>query len=289
MPRTIAIVRAGDASLHMSWASQPRNFDVGVSYFGQDADRRFEEADYVDRTSGGKWEGLYRFFERFPAILQTYDYFWLPDDDISATAADVEALSRTAQQYRLHALQPSLDVNSYYAHLITLSHPGFALRYTNFVETMVPMISRPVLQAMLPLFREARFGFGFDYLFAQYAFDLAGDPQRMAAVVDTVTVEHTRPVGGALHSYASKAGGRSAIDELTDFMAYVREEKRARIGGVAVPRIRTLLGIRPDGTPVDGMRLANGLASTLLRHHHNRRHPISAAAAARHALKSLMN
>ena len=41
---TLAIVRCGDASLHHSWSGEGRRFDIGISYFGDDAARVFPEA-----------------------------------------------------------------------------------------------------------------------------------------------------------------------------------------------------------------------------------------------------
>lgn len=64
-PRGLAVVRCGDSSLHRNWVMGRRHFDVGVSYYGSDSAAEFPEADYVHRCKGGKWDGLFLFFEQF--------------------------------------------------------------------------------------------------------------------------------------------------------------------------------------------------------------------------------
>ena len=155
-PRLLAVVRCGDKSLHAQWATPSPLFDVAVSYFGPDAERPFPEAAYVHRGVGGKWDGLYAFFQAFPETVGRYDYYWFPDDDIAASAADVEAMIRAGERYALDLFQPSLDRASYFSHLITLNHPSFALRYTNFVEIMVPVLSARLLAKALPTMAVAK-------------------------------------------------------------------------------------------------------------------------------------
>ena len=74
----LAIVRCGDSSLHPSWATSSRAFDVGISYFGDNAEEHFPEADYVHRSKGGKWDGIYKFFKQFPKQRNDMTIFGCP-------------------------------------------------------------------------------------------------------------------------------------------------------------------------------------------------------------------
>lgn len=288
MKKTLAVVRCGDSSLHHTWMSPERNFDVGLSYFGQHPADKFQGADFIHMAVGGKWEGIYQFFEAHPEFIEAYDYFWFPDDDIMTSCSAINTIIEIAERYDLKAFQPALDSNSYYAHPITLNHRSFILRYTNFIETMVPFIDRDILKRMLPLFKKARFGFGFDYIFSQYANGSGGKAQTKAAIIDAITVQHTRPVGGALHSFAEKAGGRSAVEELSEFMAYVDEEKNSKIAGIKVPRTTVRSAITQNGSYIHGTRLAVRIGLDIAFHHRNRRAPVSKSLAFRHALKSIL-
>ena len=286
--RLLAVVRCGDKSLHRDWATGSRAFDVAVSYFGADAERTFPEAAYVHRAVGGKWDGLHAFFEAYPEAARAYDYFWFPDDDISATAADVEALIAAGDRHALDLFQPSLDHASYYSHLITLNHPSFALRTTNFVEIMVPVLSRRLLALALPTMAATRSGFGLDFLWPQLADGLApGNRGRGVAVVDAVRVRHTRPVGGSLHAFMKKTGGRSSADELSEAVGGVaRAGRGSQINGVATPRIAIVAGVLKNGRTVTGLPLSAAVALDLLVRGRNKVQALAPLPVVRHALKA---
>jgi hypothetical protein len=201
----LVIVRAGDSSLHPLWIADAHpEWDLAVSYFGDDDEKSFNEAAFAHRFKGGKWDGLHAFFVANPNVLARYQYFWLPDDDIRADATTITALFRAMEKYRLELAQPALTIDSYFQTPITLANRLFALRYTTMVEIMVPVLDRKLLAAMLPHFAETRTGFGLDYFWHR----LTSDPQRKAAILDEITVTHTRPIGIVL----AGAMGRIGVD-----------------------------------------------------------------------------
>ena len=285
-PRLLAIVRCGDKSLHREWAGPSPMFDVAVSYFGGDAAQEFPEARYVHRAVGGKWDGLYAFFQAFPETIGAYDYYWFPDDDISASAADVEAMVHAGDRFGLDLFQPSLDRSSYFSHLITLNHPSFALRYTNFVEIMVPVLSRRLFEKALPTMAETKSGFGLDFLWPQLAGDFDSGSARRVAVVDEVRVRHTRPVGGSLHAFMKKTGGRSSADELASAVSSRDLRRRSQINGIATPRIQIVAGVTRSGRSISGLRLMGRVALDLLVRGRNRVQVPAPLPVVRHALKA---
>lgn len=231
--RMLAVVRCGDTSLHTTWSTADRKFDVAVSYFGGDGGRSFSEARFVHRRKGGKWDGLFHFFKEFPQVLDEYDYFWLPDDDVASSAADVNRFFEIALEYGLDLCQPTLSWDSDYSHLITVHNSNFLLRYTNFVEIMLPLLSRELMKRSLPRMEHTLSGFGLDMVWPTWT----SNPRRCVAIVDAVQMRHARKRDdGELRKTISKTG-TSNVEELRKEMANNQLGGGSQIEGMSVPRI----------------------------------------------------
>lgn len=228
--RNLVVLRCGDQSLHPGWSSPNRNWDLATSYFGSQDDKLFPEANFTHRFKGGKWNGIYAFFQAHPETIEQYDFFWLPDDDIEATCQCIETMFQTARTYEFELAQPSLARGSYLSHLLTLNNPCFIYRRVNFIELMVPVLSRELLIKTLPLFESTRTGFGMDYFWHRFT----SDPTKNVAILDNVTVTHTRPVGGALHKMLRAEGLDPAQQELVTFLERYGdpEPSEAILGGL---------------------------------------------------------
>ena len=213
-PKCLVVVRCGDNSLHDQWLGADRVWDLAVSYFGSNATRHFDHATFVHRYQGGKWDGLADFFREYSWCLESYDLFWLPDDDIAANCDGINRLFTAAQQLGLELAQPSLAPGSYLSHLVSLRNPFFEYRHTNMVEIMVPLLDRRLLNTVLPLFARTKSGFGLDYLWHRYT----SDPRTRVAIIDSVEVTHTRPVGGPLRTLLA-AGQETAYQEQERLLA----------------------------------------------------------------------
>jgi hypothetical protein len=246
--KNLVIVRAGSNSLHRRWLELPhaeRGYDLVVSYYDEEAFSAFEATEGVSAilVKGGKWDGLFQTLAGLD--IEAYDYFWLPDDDIDAAAADVNAIFDLCRSNGLAVAQPALTRESYFSHFIFSQCPGFRLRFTNYVEIMAPCLGRDILLRALPFFRDTMSGFGLDYIWCRWPESGAF----RAAILDTVAVHHTRPVGKVLKS-AIAASGRpaSTVEEqrLKDLFALTRR---------TVPL--SFAGILDNGEPVVG-RIAMG-------------------------------
>ncbi|MFC5384853.1 DUF707 domain-containing protein [Aquamicrobium segne] len=244
MKRTnLVVVRAGGNSLHGRWLELPyaqRHYDLVVSYYDEAAFDAFQSAEGVTAVlvKGGKWDGLFRTLKEFD--LDGYDYVWLPDDDIAIAATDVNAIFDLCRENGLALAQPALSRESYFSHFIFSQCPGFRLRYTNYIEIMAPCLSHAVLLRALPFFRDTMSGFGLDYIWCRWAESGAF----RAAILDTVTMHHTRPVGRVLKAAMAKSGRPAAKAEeqqLRDIFALDRR---------IVPIV--FAGILQNGDPVFG-------------------------------------
>lgn len=189
--RFLVVVRAGEASLHRKWLEgQDRNWDLVVSWYGDTPYRPIAD-EIVIPIKGGKGDGLVATFAALPELIGRYEYFWLPDDDIDTDCATICTLFDIASRESLKICQPALTHDSYHSYLHTLVSPSFQLRYTSFVEVMVPCIARDHLIRVLPYFERNPSCFGVDRIWTR----LDPDNHYRAAIIDVAVVRHTRPVG----------------------------------------------------------------------------------------------
>ena len=201
--RSLVVVRAGDQSLHPQWTSDPaaRVWDLVVSYFGNDPVRFRGAGENRIDDKGQKYPGLLALLTR-EDFWRGYDYIWLPDDDLAAEQSAIDNLFDSMARLDLALAQPALSWTSYFSHLVTLSHPSFRLRMTNFIEIMAPCFHRPFLETCLPTFGENMSGWGLDWVWPRM---LRPSPHR-CAIIDHVVVTHTRPVGGPNYDPLRAAG-----------------------------------------------------------------------------------
>jgi hypothetical protein len=212
--RFLVVVRAGDRSLHPHWTSAlaTRDWDLVVSYFGDDPDRFRGTGETRVDDKGFKWQGLHALLTR-DDFWRRYDYIWFPDDDLAADQATISALFDHVAELKLAVAQPALSWTSFYSFPATVRHPSFRARWTDFVEVMAVCFERGFLEACLPTFRESLSGWGLDRVWPHRL----GAATRRSAIIDAVTVTHTRPVGGPVYGKL-KDRGVNARDEARDLL-----------------------------------------------------------------------
>jgi hypothetical protein len=212
--RNLVIVRAGDTSLHEQWLAgdAERNWDLIVNYFGDDPQRyRKDDVQRID-SKGPKWPALHVLIQKLGQDVFCYDRVWLPDDDLSATKTGINSLFDIIDKHALALAQPALTPDSHLGHLITLHNRSFHLRFTNFVEIMAPCFNHDFLKQMLPSFNENLSGWGLDFLWPTKISDWT-----RIAIIDAVSVRHTRPVGGPNYRHLV-SGGKDPRQELQDLL-----------------------------------------------------------------------
>jgi hypothetical protein len=212
--RFLVIVRAGEKSLHREWlAGESRNWDLLVSWYGNDVYRQTSNETVVN-VKGGSGDGIFNTFKAMPGLIDRYDYFWLPDDDIAADCQTINRLFEIASEEELPLCQPALSLNSYFSWFHLLQSKSFRLRYTSFVEVMVPCLSRDRLLEVLPYYENNPSLFGLDMVWAR----LEKNNKFRAAIIDEIAVCHTRPVGVYLRQNA-EFGDRDFLLDLKKLLA----------------------------------------------------------------------
>ncbi|MFN7136575.1 MAG: DUF707 domain-containing protein [Thermomonas sp.] len=237
--RNLVIVRAGDNSVHPGWLAGPgRSFDLFVSYFGNQPGRYAEQAEYHEDRKGMKWPVLGELLQAHPELVERYEHFWLPDDDLVADTATIDRMFDFARAYRLALAQPALTRNSYYTWPLLLQDARYQLRFTRFVEVMAPVFDRDALRICLPTFTESTSGWGLDSLWPRL---LAARGEQAIAIIDAAAVYHSRPVGGG-ELYKS-TGFKAALVDEDRVMAKYGLDRRALVearyfsGGVRQVRL----------------------------------------------------
>lgn len=187
--KNAVFVPVGKDSLHRQLLKGDADFDLHLLIYDGSYNKFCNDSDFVACDAGYKMDMTYRYLHRHPELFEKYEYFFLLDDDIVISTEDVNRLFSVMREYQLKIAQPSL-VMSYYTYKHTAFHPFYILRYTNFVEMMMPCFSRDALKAVLPTFEQKIRWCGIEMHWPV----LVGSNHKDMAIVDAVSAKHTRPV-----------------------------------------------------------------------------------------------
>lgn len=187
--KNAVFVPVGKDSLHRQLLKGDADFDLHLLIYDGSYNKFCNDSDFVACDAGYKMDMIYRYLHRHPELFEKYEYFFLLDDDIVISTEGVNRLFSMMREYQLKIAQPSL-VMSYYTYKHTAFHPFYILRYTNFVEMMMPCFSRDALKAVLPTFEQKIRWCGIEMHWPV----LVGSNHKDMAIVDAVSAKHTRPV-----------------------------------------------------------------------------------------------
>lgn len=187
--KNAVFVPVGKDSLHRQLLKGDADFDLHLLIYDGSYNKFCNDSDFVACDAGYKMDMIYRYLHRHPELFEKYEYFFLLDDDIVISTEDVNRLFSMMREYQLKIAQPSL-VMSYYTYKHTAFHPFYILRYTNFVEMMMPCFSRDALKAVLPTFEQKIRWCGIEMHWPV----LVGSNHKDMAIVDAVSAKHMRPV-----------------------------------------------------------------------------------------------
>jgi hypothetical protein len=204
--RYLVIGRVGSKSLHHAWTEDGqcnRTWDLQLNAYGDTAGQ-IADADLptvIDQ--GTKWDSLARHFRAHPELLHRYEYVMLPDDDLLMTAADINRIFEITAAHDFTMAQPAMSMDSFVSYPVLMQCPGFKLRYVNHLECMSPCIKTLYMKKLLPIVERYVCGWGADHIWAM----LMEDPAFKAAVIDEVTMTHTRAFyTGTLYDSFNKQG-----------------------------------------------------------------------------------
>lgn len=192
MKKYLVISTVGDESLHHEWVDGDPNFDLILLYYGNNdniAKEYTKQTLHVYAAKGEKYHLLKSLILSLPELISKYKYIWLPDNDVSISTENINKMFEIADRYNLCLAQPAMK--GYVSHQITLPQPNNLLRYTNFVEVLAPLMNLETLMLCKDTFDENYSGWGYDFLWPY----LLNYPKNKIAIIDSVIMTHTKPVG----------------------------------------------------------------------------------------------
>lgn len=192
MKKNLIITPTGKNSLSKEWLQGESNFDIVLLFYEDDeqlAKEYTQYTNYIFIGKGEKYHLIKSFIEDNIDFVSQYEYIWLPDDDISISTESINYFFKLSNQYKLWISQPAMT--GYISHQITFPIHGNLLRYTNFVEVLAPLFSLETLLKLYHTFDENYSSHGYDFLWPH----ILGQPQDKIAIIDCITMIHTKPVG----------------------------------------------------------------------------------------------
>lgn len=189
--KNIVIIPAGDDSVYLNkWLNQKRNFDLFVVYYGNDpqiAKKHKNSSDYFyEYKSLTKLSVIKNGIMAMPFVLEEYDFFFFPDDDIDIEISDVENLFKIASDYGLEICQPGCT--GYVNIEKTRKRDDLILRYVNFVEAMMPCFSKNSLKTLISTFEYNKSMWGLEVMWNI----MLNHPKNKIAIVDACEGKHTK-------------------------------------------------------------------------------------------------
>lgn len=197
----------------------PNSWDLAVIYYGDNPNFSCKECVAVIRAKGVKLRLLYDVLtdKRGPLHIDKldakYTYFMMMDDDIITTGTNIARGMEIGQSYGLQLWQPSLcDGSNMHARLLR-QDPAGGLRFTSWVEVMMPAIRiHDALPLLLPIFRDSVVGW-VDYAFAH----LLHYPHDKIAVIDEWCATHPPGQHGlSVYQEARKTSNKTGYDEILE-------------------------------------------------------------------------
>lgn len=190
--KNLVLSAVGDNSLHKEWITGSKTFDLGLIYYGNNpiiSNDYEKEARFFCQHKGMKYHLIDGFLKDNPQVFEEYEFIWFPDDDLSISTDAINQLFEIAKNEKLQLCQPAMT--GYISHPITKPSPRLLLRYTNFIEVIAPLMHIETVKVLQPSFTLNFSGWGFDYLWSH----LLGNPKNSIAIIDAISMKHTKPVG----------------------------------------------------------------------------------------------
>jgi len=175
MSRNLVFTSAGDNSIFIKWWTEndssniQATYDIYVYYYGDD-DEKFNlykaHSTYAEKSKGVKFQNFYKFWKKFPKVVEDYDRFFILDDDIEITVQDINEMFKISEEYNLLICGPSFSKTSRVSHPHTLHKENIILSYTNFIEVNVPLFTKEAITKLMDKYSPELTEWGVDYLYA---------------------------------------------------------------------------------------------------------------------------
>jgi hypothetical protein len=210
--KNLLFVRSAFPSAFDGWylPGEKRSWDLMMSYYRLPINNSID-AEYI--TAGGisKFSSVKDLFSDNSGLFSVYDYIWIMDDDIEIKFSDVDKFFCIMKEFRLSIAQPALTSDSFCSWPICFKVKDSGLRFTNFVEVMMPAFSQEAFRRCSVTFDKSISSWGLDYVWRH----ILPDTRKNIAIVDSIEARHTRPIdttNGAFYRHLAKFGVNPAAE-----------------------------------------------------------------------------
>jgi Flp pilus assembly protein TadD len=205
--RFLVVVRSGGRSLVGRWfsGSLPRTWDLMLSHYEKSLCPGGACAEIVSEGGMSKFAAVRDIDRAHPDLFVAYDAILFLDDDILIEHAEIDVLFSTFADNDMLLAQPSLTSDSFLSWPITARDHSSLVRFTDFVEIMMPLMSRGAFIVCADTFCESISGWGLDYVWPK----LLGYPFGKIGIIDAVAARHTQEIdvkGGRFYKYLASLG-----------------------------------------------------------------------------------
>ncbi|KXI28502.1 DUF707 domain-containing protein, partial [Paraglaciecola hydrolytica] len=163
----LVFTSAGVNSNLAHWLKGYRNFDLWISYYGDEDNKFKNEAEYYIAKKGGKFPNFHYCYNQWNDIISQYDAIMIMDDDLIFSGADISQLFQIQEKYNLWLLQPAFDRRGKISFSITETHAFSKLRYTNFIEVTCPLFQKEKLAEFMAIYDPILIGWGVDLWYSE--------------------------------------------------------------------------------------------------------------------------
>ena len=225
--QNLLVVRIGNDSQFAKWFDPhaPRTWDLMLSYYSIPDEPL--ECDITVTGGLSKFSSTKDIYTDNPRLFGRYEYIGLRDDDVEVLHRDIDRMFLAMRAFNLKLGQPCLTDDSYVSSQIFINKIGSGIRFTNFIEVMMPFFSWTAFERCIGTFNKSMSTWGLDQVWPF----LLNYPNNELAIVDLIVAAHRKKIdilNGAFYKFLKKldidphAEGQS----VWDYYKFLPEEHR---------------------------------------------------------------
>jgi hypothetical protein len=233
--RNLVFTSVGDHSNVRRWLRGNRDFDLWITYYGDEPGRLYDIADLYNVRRDSKFGNLKFAYDSWPEMFAPYGAVFVADDDLLISGTQISRLFDVRAASDLWILQPAFSPLGKISWPITRAQWHCEFRYTNFVEMTCPLFRKDKLEAFLAVFDPILKGTGTDWWFMQVMGEYL---EGKVGIVDAIT---------CINPHDRSKGGVREIDRLQsqDQMTHTWNMVRAKYGVERTPPVEFVKRYKP--------------------------------------------
>tara|TARA_B100000989_G_scaffold115828_1_gene85264 strand:- start:12414 stop:14126 length:1713 start_codon:yes stop_codon:yes gene_type:complete len=194
MKENLIFSSIGDFAQLPNWIGSDQNYDIWITYYGDDENKYNYYKQYVQfikKSKGSKFQNFNLIWKEFHSELNKYERFFILDDDIIFDSyKDINKMFNFAKDQSTWICGPTFKSSGKISHKITQTDEGASFRYVNFVEINTPLFSNFAINKFMKHYDDSLIGWGIDFCYIQI---LGHSAKNRYALVDEVSVINPLP------------------------------------------------------------------------------------------------